>query len=112
LLKDGETIEDLLKLTKEELLLRWFNYQLKRSAYPGQEITNFSDDIKDSIAYTYLLNQITPENYEPAVSLSPFRGTTSLQRAEMMLEEADKLKAREFVSANDVVTGNHKLNMA
>ena len=36
----------------------------------------------------------------------------SLKRAERMLNEADKLKVREFVSANDVVTGHPKLNMA
>jgi hypothetical protein len=29
-----------------------------------------------------------------------------------MLGEADKLSAREFVTANDVVLGNQKLNMA
>ena len=29
-----------------------------------------------------------------------------------MLNEADKLKVKEFISANDVVTGNTKLNMA
>lgn len=29
-----------------------------------------------------------------------------------MLNEAEKLKARDFVTANDVVTGNQKLNMA
>jgi hypothetical protein len=29
-----------------------------------------------------------------------------------MLNEADKLKAREFVTSNDVVTGNQKLNTA
>ena len=29
-----------------------------------------------------------------------------------MLNEADKLRVREFISSNDVVTGNQKLNMA
>ena len=58
LLKDGETTEDLLKLSKEELLLRWMNYHLARSDYNGPEIKNFSGDIKNSIAYTYLIKQI------------------------------------------------------
>ena len=35
-----------------------------------------------------------------------------LRRAEKMLNEADKLRAREFISPNDVVSGNAKLNMA
>lgn len=71
LLRDGETKEDLLKLTKEELLLRWVNYHLVRSGYSGREIKNFSGDIKDSTAYTYLLKQICPANYQPTVTLGP-----------------------------------------
>ena len=58
MLRDGETKEDLLKLTKEELLLRWMNYHLDRSDYKGKEIKNFSSDIKDSIPYTYLLTEL------------------------------------------------------
>jgi hypothetical protein len=112
LLKDNESKEDLLKLTKEDLLLRWFNYHLTRSAYSGKEIKNFSGDIKDSIAYTYLLKQIAPTNFQPPVSLNPLSESDSLKRAEKMLDEAEKLKAREFVTANDVVGGNQKLNMA
>ena len=34
------------------------------------------------------------------------------RRAEKMLSEADKMSAREFVTANDVISGNQKLNMA
>jgi hypothetical protein len=36
----------------------------------------------------------------------------SVKRAELMLNEADKLKAREFITANDVIQGNEKLNKA
>lgn len=46
LLREGETPESLLKLSPEELLLRWFNYQLKRSQYDGKPVANFSADIK------------------------------------------------------------------
>jgi hypothetical protein len=38
--------------------------------------------------------------------------TDDLRRAERMLSEAEKLHARDFVTPNDVVTGNQKLNMA
>ena len=33
-------------------------------------------------------------------------------RADMMLDEADKIGCRQFVSAADVVAGNPKLNLA
>lgn len=71
LLKDGESKEDLQKLTKEELLLRWMNYHLAKSAYSGSEVKNFSGDIKDSVAYIYLLKQISPSDTRPALSLAP-----------------------------------------
>jgi plastin-3 len=112
LLKDGETKEDLLKLTKEELLLRWMNYHLAKSGYTGKEVKNFSSDIKDSVAYTYLLKQIAPHDTKPPLSLAPLNESDVNKRAELMLNEADKLKAREFVTASDVVQGNPKLNMA
>ena len=35
-----------------------------------------------------------------------------ISRAELMLQEADKLGCRSFVSAADVVSGNDKLNLA
>ncbi|CAF1244299.1 unnamed protein product, partial [Didymodactylos carnosus] len=112
LLRDGETVEDLLKLSPEELLLRWVNYHLKRSSYKGKEVTNFSNDIKNSEAYTYLLQQIAPADTNPALSLSPLQENDLRSRAELMLKEADKIKARAFISPNDVVKGNPKLNFA
>ncbi|CAF0867902.1 unnamed protein product, partial [Didymodactylos carnosus] len=112
LLRDGETPEDLLKLSPEDLLLRWVNYHLKRSSYKGKEVTNFSNDIKNSEAYVYLLQQIAPANTNPALSLSPLQENDLRSRAELMLKEADKIKARAFISPNDVVKGNPKLNFA
>lgn len=50
-------MSDLLKLPPDELLLRWFNYHLANSPYKGK-VTNFSSDLKNGEAYTYLLNQL------------------------------------------------------
>lgn len=43
LLEEGESLEDLMKLSPEELLLRWANFHLKKV---GMSISNFSGDIK------------------------------------------------------------------
>lgn len=43
LLEEGESLEELMKLSPEELLLRWVNFHLKKS---GMSITNFSGDVK------------------------------------------------------------------
>lgn len=44
LLKEGEDLEELMKLSPEELLLRWVNYHLTNAGWPN--INNFSQDIK------------------------------------------------------------------
>lgn len=51
LLRDGESLEDLMKLSPEELLLRWANYHLEEAGCG--KINNFSNDIK-VITHTHL----------------------------------------------------------
>lgn len=44
LLREGENLEDLMKLSPEDLLLRWANYHLENAGCT--KIANFSTDIK------------------------------------------------------------------
>ncbi|XP_066445720.1 plastin-1 [Eleutherodactylus coqui] len=114
LLKDGETLEELIKLSPEELLLRWVNYHLTNAKWPN--INNFSRDIKDSKAYFYLLKEIAPKDGSKAdddfIDFSGFNEPNDLKRANYMLNQADKLGCRQFVTPSDVVAGNPKLNLA
>ncbi|XP_051505406.1 plastin-3-like [Myxocyprinus asiaticus] len=115
LLRDGETIEDLMKLSPEELLLRWANYHLDNAGW--SKINNFSHDIKDSRAYFHLLNQIAPKGQKDGedhidINMSGFSEKDDLKRADCMLQQADRLGCRQFVTSTDVVSGNPKLNLA
>lgn len=115
LLNEGETLEDLMKLSPEELLLRWANYHLANAGYPS--INNFSSDIKDSRAYFHLLNQISPKGTEEdqpciKINMAGINERDDLTRAEAMLQQADRLGCRQFVTPRDVVSGNPKLNLA
>uniref|UniRef100_A0A8C6WK29 Plastin-3 n=1 Tax=Neogobius melanostomus TaxID=47308 RepID=A0A8C6WK29_9GOBI len=115
LLRDGETLEDLMKLSPEELLLRWANYHLENAGQP--KINNFSGDIKDSRAYFHLLNQISPKGTEEEqpridINMAGFNEKDDMKRAEAMLQQADRLDCRQFVTPADVVSGNPKLNLA
>uniref|UniRef100_A0A803TBI0 Plastin-3 n=1 Tax=Anolis carolinensis TaxID=28377 RepID=A0A803TBI0_ANOCA len=115
LLRDGETLEDLMKLSPEELLLRWANFHLENAGW--HKINNFSSEIKDSRAYFHLLNQIAPKGQkegEPQIdiNMSGFNEKDDLKRAECMLQQADRLGCRQFVTPADVVSGNPKLNLA
>ncbi|XP_028650510.1 plastin-1-like [Erpetoichthys calabaricus] len=115
LLEEGEDLEQLMKLSPEDLLLRWVNYHLSNAGW--EKIRNFSDDIKDSKAYYHLLNQIAPkgtrdDELKIDIDMSGFNEKDDLQRAEYMLQQAAKLDCRQFVTPADVVGGNPKLNMA
>lgn len=115
LLREGETLEDLMKLSPEELLLRWANFHLENAGW--HKINNLSSDIKDSKAYFHLLNQIAPKGLKEDeeridIDMSGFNEKDDLKRAEAMLVQADRLGCRQFVTATDVVAGNPKLNLA
>lgn len=106
LLEDGETLQDLMKLPADQILLRWMNYHLKRAGH-AKRVNNFGPDIADSEAYTVVLNQLNG-----SCSLSPLQTKKLDDRAEQMLQQAAKLNCRKFVSPADVVAGNRKLNFA
>lgn len=50
--KEEEEVSDLLKLPKEELLIRWFNYHLANAKHPTH-INNFSKDIASGTLITF-----------------------------------------------------------
>ncbi|XP_054594892.1 plastin-2 isoform X2 [Nothobranchius furzeri] len=114
LLEEGESLEALMKLSPEELLLRWVNFHLKKT---GMTISNFSGDIKDSKAYFHLLEQIAPDGTKEGVprveiDMTGLYEKDLKKRAECLLKQAELLGCRQFVSATDIVTGNAKLNLA
>ncbi|XP_063370266.1 plastin-2 [Cydia amplana] len=109
LLNDEERIEDLMALSPEAILLRWVNHQLQ-SAGITRRCTNFQQDVADSEIYSYLLKQIAPQDAN--VTLDALREQDLLRRAELMLQQAAKLRCRAFVSPADVVGGVYKLNLA
>ncbi|XP_075262125.1 plastin-3-like isoform X2 [Convolutriloba macropyga] len=109
----GETMMDLQNLSPEELLIRWVNYHLENAGV-YKRIKNFSDDIKDSEAYIWLLHQIAPPELEAQMNnpQAVFTETDFNRRAEMTLDTADVLKCRAFIAPQDIVEGNPKLNLA
>jgi len=95
-----------LKLPKEDLLLRWFNYHLEKAGHPDK-INNFAGDIKDSVKYTVLLNQLDKTKCDK----SPLEETDLTKRAQKMLDQSKKLGVESFITTKDVTTGNNKLNI-
>ncbi|TPX26159.1 Fimbrin, actin-bundling protein [Coccidioides immitis] len=107
LLEEDETLEQFLRLPPEQILLRWFNYHLKNANW-DRRVANFSSDVKDGANYTVLLNQLAPD----LCSRKPLQTPDLLQRAEQVLQNAELLQCRKFLTPTSLVAGNPKLNLA
>ncbi|KAJ1035956.1 hypothetical protein NDA13_000611 [Ustilago tritici] len=107
LLDDGETLEEFLRLPPDQILLRWFNYHLKAAGW-HRRVANFSKDVSDGENYTVLLSQLKLDQCDRA----PLQQSDLMQRAEMVLQRADAIGCRKYLTPGSMVAGNPKLNLA
>ncbi|XP_010270120.1 PREDICTED: fimbrin-5 [Nelumbo nucifera] len=107
LIDDSKDIEELMGLPPEKILLRWMNFQLKKAGYK-KTITNFSTDVKDGEAYACLLNVLAPEHGTPSTL-----GTKDpTERANLILEHAERMNCKRYLTPKDIVDGSPNLNLA
>ncbi|KAA8543569.1 hypothetical protein F0562_021685 [Nyssa sinensis] len=107
LVDDSKDVEELMSLPPEKILLRWMNFQLKKTAYK-KTVSNFSSDVKDGEAYAHLLNILAPEHSNP----STLTVKDPLERAKLVLEHADRMGCKRYLTAKDIVEGSPNLNLA
>eukprot|EP00485_Elphidium_margaritaceum_P020574 CAMPEP_0202725820 /NCGR_PEP_ID=MMETSP1385-20130828/184297_1 /ASSEMBLY_ACC=CAM_ASM_000861 /TAXON_ID=933848 /ORGANISM="Elphidium margaritaceum" /LENGTH=622 /DNA_ID=CAMNT_0049392025 /DNA_START=93 /DNA_END=1961 /DNA_ORIENTATION=- len=107
LLDDGEDMNSLLALPPEELLKRWVNYHLEKEEYPTR-IKNFSSDVKDGKVYTVLLKSIGGNK---GCNRDPLEWDAD-KRCNQVIVNAQKIGAKPFITKQDILSGNDKLNMA
>ncbi|PWO00777.1 hypothetical protein FA09DRAFT_344892 [Tilletiopsis washingtonensis] len=107
LLDEDETLDEFLRLPPDQILLRWVNYHLKAAGW-ARRVNNFSKDVSDGENYTVLLSQLKPESCDRA----PLQQKDLLQRAEMVLQRADAIGCRKYLTPGSMVAGNPKLNLA
>ncbi|KAL6069139.1 phospholipid scramblase 1 [Balamuthia mandrillaris] len=103
--------EALDNLPPEQILFKWFNYHLTNAGHKGN-VSNWSSDLKDGKKFIVLLSQldkekITGEDMESALSAS-----SDLNRAGMVVEFAERIGCKEFVTPKTIVEGNPRLNLA
>nr|CAD1831379.1 unnamed protein product [Ananas comosus var. bracteatus] len=107
LVDDSKDVEELMSLPPEKMLLRWMNFHLRRAGYK-KTITNFSSDVRDGEAYTYLLNVLAPEHCTPATL-----ATKDLsERAKLVLDHAEKMNCKRYLTPKDIVEASSNLNLA
>ena len=105
LLNEGETVDDVADLPIDDFLKRWFNLHLKKAGHPN-ELTNFSDDLKDSEKYTILLNDLSPQQCDKsALDLEDPN-----ERAQKVIDNATKFGAETTIKPEDITSGNEALN--
>ena len=104
LCNEGETVDDVADLPVDDFLKRWFNHHLKNAQYPN-ELTNFSDDLKDSEKYTILLNDLSPTNDKSALDNDNLE-----ERAQKVIDDGKKYGAETEIKPEDITSGNEPLN--
>ncbi|KAG8388862.1 hypothetical protein BUALT_Bualt02G0169100 [Buddleja alternifolia] len=107
LVDDSKDVEELMSLPPEKILLRWMNFQLRKGGYT-KTVTNFSSDVKDAEAYAHLLNVLAPEHSNP----STLTVKDHLERAKLVLEHADRMGCKRYLTPKDIVDGSPNLNLA
>lgn len=64
--------------------------------------------MQDGEAYAHLLNVLAPEHSNP----STLAVNDPLERAKLVLEHADKMGCKRYLTAKDIVEGSPNLNLA
>lgn len=69
---------------------------------------NFSKDVKDGENYTVLLNQLKPNE----CSRAPLQTSDLNQRAIQVLDNAERIGCRKYLTPPSLLSGNPRLNLA
>ncbi|XAR55300.1 hypothetical protein NMG60_11035337, partial [Bertholletia excelsa] len=107
LVDDSKDVEELMGLPPEKLLLKWMNFHLKKAGY-NKTVSNFSSDLKDGEAYAHLLNVLDPEHGSSDI----LAAKDPTERANLIVEHAEKIDCNRYVSPKDIVEGSTNLNLA
>jgi hypothetical protein len=135
LLEEDESRENFEKLPPESLLLRWFNFHLAEAG-SDRRLRNFGDDLRDAEPYRILLNQLEPDlsarvqvettaaacaaaaarsilaSTNDVTSCTGGNNCSAFDTASVVIATARRMGVRCFISAEDICSGNSRLNMA
>lgn len=103
-----EKIEGLdVDLPPEMILLQWFNYHLDRAHHP-RHVKDFAESVANCEAYAALLNQIAPDHCGIEVVGEILREQDLEKRAGLLLNVAEKIGCKNFVTPKDIVEVKNK----
>jgi len=105
---------NLEEMTPEQMIMYWINFHLKAAKYP-KTVRNFTTDVQNSQCYAILLGRLAPNIVSQDEVMEITTHPDLLKRSEMVINAAARaLPEGEslFVSPEDIVTGNPRLNLA
>lgn len=102
--KENEEQGDLLRLSPEDMLKRWFNHNLKAAGH-GRTVENWSDSVQDGENYAVLLHHL-----DPTISKESILAATGEERAKLCIEAAGKLGVPQVFDAAEIASGNARVN--
>ena len=101
----GETPEQIAALPINDFLMKWFNHNLKAANHPDQ-LTNWDDDLKDSVKFTVLLHQLDPVTCDTKA----LDCADPLEKAKKVINNARKMGAETNIAPEDIAEGNAAMN--
>lgn len=105
LAEEGESLEDLLKLPPETILIRWVNFHLAKNNQT-RRIKNLGKDTADSFALYHVLNRLDSAQ----CPLDGIDNEDLVARADTMIENSKKIGVPELVTGQAFSQGNEKVN--
>ena len=82
-------------------------FYIRIQAGVDRRVSDFSEDIKDSVVYIHLIHQIAPE--DTGVNKLALQKIDMTERAKETLQQADKINCNEWVTAYAIVNSVHKV---
>lgn len=104
LAEEGETLQDLMKLPPEAILMRWLNFHLKKQGIE-KKVNNLGSDLKDSVALIQVLNSLDKDK----CSLAGLHEDDLIKRADILIKNAESIGVPALVRPTDISSGNSKL---
>eukprot|EP00088_Acartia_fossae_P013749 TRINITY_DN17270_c0_g1_i1.p1 TRINITY_DN17270_c0_g1~~TRINITY_DN17270_c0_g1_i1.p1 ORF type:complete len:530 (-),score=-24.84 TRINITY_DN17270_c0_g1_i1:33-1511(-) len=105
LLKDGETIDHLIEMRREDLLTRWVNFQLEEAESP-RRMKDLKSSLKDGLIYLDLLSHIGQTN-----ELKDYYNKAPIERIKAVMDHVkNKYDIKIYFSPDLIENGNDKIN--
>jgi len=99
----GETMETVLKLSSEKILLRWLNYHLK-AAKQSIVVKEIDEKLKDMVVFLHVLGQL-----DSTFNKSSLESSDLKKRAADVLQGAHKQGVKSAINEDAMIQGNAKI---